>query len=257
MKNLSSLPTSVEVNSILTEPAIKQCEYSQVFIKTRISQNIKQMVASMTVAKMACQTTVQIVTASGASASGVIIKKQDDCYTVLTAKHLFENADTKGIVYTHEGKIYPVSHVIQLSYDANLSNLAIVQFSTSEKYAIATLNQTDQEFIGTKIYISGYLQTVDFFQPEFKFLHGMIINCSPEKFLHNSTVIYPGMSGSPVFNAKGQVIGIYLARVVDQDQEVGVKTNVFIPLNSLANLNLSELGLNRSQMIKFPELPLS
>lgn len=230
MQKVSRFPNSIEVPSTPTKSATEGCLYSQVFFKTKTSQDIKQIAASMTIAKIAHQTTVQIVTSFGAIGSGVIINKQEHCYTVLTANYLVENADEQYIISTHKGKKYPAMRVNYLASAENISNLALVQFSTLDEYSIAILNQTNQNFSGSDVYISGYLD-LDSEHQEFKFLKGIIINCCREKNLPSSRVVYRGMSGSPVFNAKAEVVGIYLT-IADKNSKFGVKTHVFVPLFS-------------------------
>lgn len=259
MKSYNSFPTSIEANSTSMELAINLSLHSHLSPNTATFPNIKQLAASMTVAKIARPVTVQIYTSFGFSASGVIIKKQENIYTVLTANHIIKHTDAKYLIHTHKGKNYPAMSVRHLQSNEGTYNLAIIQFSTSDFYPVATLSHTDENLINTDVFVSSYLQIFDSQQQELKLINGTIVDCPPETVRPCSRVNDSGMSGSPVFNDQGYMIGIYIAKEVEPESEIGIKTamdiNLYTPLHSLGNLRCSELEQKLSQQ-SFQELAI-
>lgn len=260
MKNYNSFSTPFEINFASTELEINLSSSSYSLNKTRLLPNIKQFAAAMSVAKIARPVTVQIYTSSGASGSGVIIKRQEDVYTVLIANHLVKQTNAQYMIHTHMGNTYPATYVRQLSSNRNMSDLVTIQFSTSDVYPVATLSHTGENLLNTDAYVSGYFPVLDFQLREFKVIKGMIVNCSPHKSWHYSTLTASHMSCCPVFNSQGQVVGIYITQEVDQGSELGVKdvvcANLFIPMDSLKKSLCYELKPILSQSIKLPELAL-
>lgn len=260
MKNYNSFPTPFEVTPASTELAINLSSHSHLLNQKETSPNIKQIATSMTVAKIARPVTVQIHTSYGVSGSGVIIKTQENIYTVLTANHLVKHRDAKYMIHTHRGKNYSAIPVRQLQSDGSMPHLSIIQFSTSDVYPVATLSHTDEKLINTDVYISGYFQILDSQQQEFKLINGTVVNYSLQKSWYCSTVKNGDMNGSPVFNSQGQVIGIYITREVDKDSGINSKNprniNIFMPLPNLTQLLFPELRLKLVQKIKCQEVAL-
>lgn len=203
--------------------------------------DIRQLAAFMTVAKMARSVTVKIQRASGGGGSGVIVKRQDTIYTVLTANLVVNNTGVEYTIHTNQEKDYPVTKVLRLGQRESEPDLALVQFSSPDKYPVASLGNSDAGLIGTNIYVSGYPATISTQTEDFEFTNGIIIDRPNGKLLRYYAVGLSGMSGAPIFNASVQVIGIHVAPKLDLDSRTGF--NMAVPVNTcIALLNPRELN---------------
>jgi tetratricopeptide (TPR) repeat protein len=146
------------------------------------------------------------------SGSGVIIKQEGPIYTVLTAQHVVQSpANFK--VMTPDGKQHPV---IQGSIKAFPDvDLALIQFTSAEVYSIAKMGNSDQSPLGTASFVAGFPgTTVVRSEPTFYFTSGEIAANANRPLKDGYAIAYnnptlPGMSGGPVLNGNGELIGIH------------------------------------------------
>ncbi|MFO5438434.1 MAG: serine protease, partial [Dolichospermum sp.] len=184
------------------------------------------------------QITVRIDSSSGANGSGVIIAKEGDIYTVLTAAHVVcKPPDKVGPckpntykILTVDGKQYPVEpSTIKLEEGVDL---AVVKFTSRENYQVATLANypiKDDEYMFT----AGYPRLGE--KSPWRFTLGQIYSrergllaTTQSDFKNNSSgtaqsavsltggyelvyssITFGGMSGGPVLDSQGRVIGIH------------------------------------------------
>ncbi|MDJ0735893.1 MAG: serine protease [Nostocaceae cyanobacterium] len=202
--------------------------------------------------------------------SGVIIAKKGDIYTVLTANHVVkdEAIDSYTIVTapnkkSKEGEEYPTLSITRLM-NSKL-DLALVTFKSKKKYKVAPLNISGESGIGSGIYISGYpVPTPGIQEREYTFSGGEVISERLQgengyTMIYNAVTLR-GMSGGPVFDVNGRVVGIHgqgdaLSGKINEatSLEQGAdKTgrNLAIPITSFMALNLKEFG------IKLPKLKI-
>jgi S1-C subfamily serine protease len=90
--------------------------------------------------KIATGITVKIVNAENSydSGSGVIIKQTGNTYTVLTSYHVISREGRRNLI-TPDDKSYPLKNIKPLP-DVDL---AIAEFSSNEKYAVAKIGNSD------------------------------------------------------------------------------------------------------------------
>jgi len=218
MRNSNSLPTFIEVNQPSTELAMSLSSSSELLTRAATVTDIKkQLTTFMTVAKIVRPVTVKIRSSSGGG-SGVIINRQEDTYTALTANQVVETKGVKYSIRTNKGNEYAVTKVLKLPQGKSETDLALVQFVSPETYPVATLGNSDEALIGTDIYVSGYSQTICTEKQEFD--KGIIVGYLNKQLLHYNAPTWSGMGGAPVFNASAQVIGIHLSRAVGANRWV-------------------------------------
>jgi S1-C subfamily serine protease len=184
--------------------------------------------------------------------SGVIISRVGNTYYVLTAKHVVATRD-EYVVVTPNGKKFPIDYT-RVRKIGNL-DLALVQFSSTEAFPIARLGNSEQINQGDTIFVSGWPavgQAIT--RPTHQVTDGRLTGFQRgdsegyELTYNNATA--PGMSGGPVFDASGRVIGIHGRAAGNQDIgkvgiNLGIPIHLFLRQAPQAGLNLSQLGLRR------------
>jgi hypothetical protein len=142
--------------------------------------------------------------------TGVIVKKEGNTYTVLTNHHVVREQG-KYILITPNGKTYNFnsSNIRQLP---NL-DLAVVQFTSNDNYTVATLGDSNELKQSTEIYNFGWaVNDTICFKGCDRFYNGIINGIAPNPdegyalIISNNTL--PGMSGGPILNSQGTLVGI-------------------------------------------------
>ncbi len=178
------------------------------------------------IADIAVETTVQINDNQSQGGSGVIIARQGNKYTILTANHVVCNAipkpgpvvcrtDISYTIRTNQGKDYALRNVQRLQKSAEDADLAVVTFESAEEYSVATLGDSEAVTVGAPIYVFGYpaLQERSGADRDFEFSPGFVTSRPknrPQGYtLRYNAVTKGGMSGGPVFDSEGRVVGIH------------------------------------------------
>ncbi|OKH34171.1 hypothetical protein NIES2101_39405 [Calothrix sp. HK-06] len=232
------------------------------------------------------QFTVRIDSTSTANGSGVIIAKQGNTYTVLTAAHVVcernagDDATKPCINYSYSvrdlnGKQYTVeSGAIKIREGVDL---AVVKFTSNQNYSVATLaNYTLNEY--NYMFTAGYPKQGS--NSPWRFTVGQIFDKEQGLVQSNqsdfetkssgslqsassltggyelvyTSITYGGMSGGPVLDSTGRVIGIHgLAEGEEIDKKagdgsseskvqigysLGIPTSTFIGLQKEFGVNL-------------------
>lgn len=192
--------------------------------------------------------------------SGVIISRQGNTYYVLTAKHVVPAPDEYEIV-TSDG----TKHSLDYRTVKNVPglDLAIVQFTSNKNYLVAPVGDSDKATEGGSVYISGWPHpgraiTQRIFQLTSGKISGRPLGSLEDGYgLVYTNVTRSGMSGGPVLDANGTVIGIHGRAEGEQidtntGDTVDIKSgfNLGIPINSFLSfasqqgIHLSYLGDN-------------
>ena len=168
------------------------------------------------IAQLAILTTVEVNNTLGfsASGSGVIIAKQGNIYTVLTTNHVVASLAQEYSIRTHLEKNYRAIGIQRLPKKDRDIDLALVQFQSREQYPVAPMGESQRAVVGSTIYVAGYPLPIAFeSERKLEFTGGIVSSrlgrTSSGYGLRYQAVTRRGMSGGPVFDADGSVVGIH------------------------------------------------
>ncbi|MGJ0607982.1 trypsin-like peptidase domain-containing protein [Cylindrospermopsis raciborskii] len=184
-----------------------------------LAQNIKS------IQNLAKKATVQINTDANPGGSGVIIQKQGETYTVLTANHVVcENLGTTEIrcrtdfnytIRTYDGREHTIKHRQSLQKTVSDPDLAIVTFESQQDYEVAPIGNFDDVQIQSDILVAGFPTIFGRVGKNriFTVTNGKVVGFIPDPpkgygLVYNATT-FIGNSGGPVFDSSGNVIGIH------------------------------------------------
>lgn len=153
---------------------------------------------------------VKVYTGS-TNGSGLIIQRQGSVYTMVTNRHVL----TPGAPYrveTADGRVYSAEVLENVAFGGN--DLALLQFSSTQDYPVASLGAGASLTVGDRVYAGGFPNGVDPSQAGgFVFRDGTV-TLLPDRALEKgyqlgfSNRIDKGMSGGPLLNDRGEVVGI-------------------------------------------------
>ena len=177
-------------------------------------------------ADIAKSITVRIEGASS-PASGVLIKKEGNRYTVITAWHVVkdQNPGEELAIYTFED----TQHQLERGSIKRVGNtdLAVLTFASTTRYQIARVNAARTR-AGASIYLHGYpAATTTVPMRISRGTPGHIVAASENQSLNGYELMYAtqmpsmtGMSGGSILDSKGNLIGIHARSETDQLQSV-------------------------------------
>ena len=200
-------------------------------------------------AKRATDVSVRIEGAT--QGSGVIVSKRDNIYTILTAWHVLkDNVEGEEVsIYTKDDNyFFRLPNTTQKIDGVDLGTFDVKSDSALE---VAKFGNASLSYPGDTLFISGFpLSTPTIPSRIFRFTEGRVIGNSTttqlplgyQLFYSNQTL--PGMSGGPIFNTDGDLIGIHgrgeTAKYEQTDQyNIVVKTgtNLGIPIEFYNNIS--------------------
>lgn len=190
---------------------VQDTEQSNLVLKL-LAQSLDQNQAEQQLYAVARSITVKVLSHESWG-SGILIQKQGNVYTVLTNAHVLNQSYGNLIrIQTPDGKIYVSQPVKEFRRSDN--DLALVSFHSSEKYSIASLYSSPLPSVGDNVFASGFpFETERPQGKDFMFTQGQVKSISNKAFAQGyqfgfTNLIKVGMSGGPLLNSKGKVIGI-------------------------------------------------
>ena len=207
------------------------------------------------VAKIAESITVQLLGSN--RGSGIIVAKENNYYSVLTNWHVVKDEKTSDEIWivTPEGKEHLWENT-SLKRIGNL-DLAILKFSSNKKYQVANFGESTSIQRGNLIYVAGFpIPSISFPTSELRFVRGQVIAKSSIAIPLGYNLLYSnptltGMSGGPILNNRGELVGIH-GRAERNDQIsnqlgklVATGANQGIPIEKFIEFNKNELEEDR------------
>jgi S1-C subfamily serine protease len=150
--------------------------------------------------------------------SGVMIEHQGDRYSVLSNWHVVSPASEKLTIQTMDGTKHPAL-MPTVRRVANL-DLAVLEFRSRSRYPVVSIGNADRLSEGQSLYVSGWADpSPQLPSPAYQFLVGNLSG-RIEKPRDGYTLVYtvsalPGMSGGPILDRRGNLIGIHGRAIAD------------------------------------------
>ncbi|WP_019500206.1 S1 family peptidase [Pseudanabaena sp. PCC 6802] len=155
--------------------------------------------------------------------SGILVRKRGATYFAVTNQHVVAYSDRLSI-QTMDGRIYPAK---ARRIEFGDSDLALLEFQAKSNYTIAPLGQTYNVKVGDEVFAAGFPSETEHTDrieniptrgqtsnlAGFNFVPGRISLLTPKVIAGGYQIGYTndirkGMSGGPLLNRQGQVIGI-------------------------------------------------
>ncbi|MFS8119845.1 MAG: trypsin-like peptidase domain-containing protein, partial [Microcoleus sp.] len=180
---------------------------------------------------------ITVVIDGDCKGSGVIIERQGENYTVLTANHVVAKTTGQCFIKTPDGMSYKL-------YEARLvprTDLAVLQFQSKQNYAVAQAGSSVNLRPGATIYFAGYpspgqVDTKRSYRFEEVRVTSRVQGANEGYELSYSGNALPGMSGGPVLDGTGRLVGIHGRAEVREIQgavgNYGVPFEIFLAKES-------------------------
>jgi len=207
-----------------------------------VSEAPAQAQSQEAVGKVAQAITVRLET-SGAGGSGVLVKRDGNRYTVLTAWHVVsgQRPGEELDIYTSDGQ----RRLMEQGSIKRLGevDLAVLTFSSSTLYDVARVGDIKRVAVGSAILVAGFpLASSSVPTRLLRLIKGDVIANASVAIPDGYQLLYdnqtlPGVSGGAVLNANGELVGIHgKAEKADQVSEssskaVATGTNQGVPIS--------------------------
>ena len=170
-----------------------------------VAQPVADQLSDENLHRVAQAITVKVLSREGRG-SGTLIKRVDGTYTVLTSAHTLISGGPFRI-QTPEGQRYAAEVVKEVKWKG--IDLALLQFRSTYDYQVATLETAQTPAVNEPVFSAGF----PFDREQIIFSRGQV-TLLPNQALKRgyqigySNSIQQGMSGGPLLNRQGKLVGI-------------------------------------------------
>jgi tetratricopeptide (TPR) repeat protein len=144
--------------------------------------------------------------------SGILLQRQGNQYTVLTAGHVVNKA-AAFTLKTSDGQLHQsIANSVRLS---NSVDLGLLKFQSTNNYDLAKVGTSNSLELGTTLYVAGFPGSTYAVGPGvFRFTNGIMMGNAAKGNAKGYSLIYSnttqkGMSGGPVLNEAGELVAIH------------------------------------------------
>ncbi|MBD2611883.1 trypsin-like peptidase domain-containing protein [Nostoc punctiforme FACHB-252] len=167
--------------------------------------------------KLAKNIAVKIL-ASELLGSGTLLQRQGEIYTVITNAHVLRAAKPLYQIQTSDGRVYQAT-VLQLA-KFQQNDLAVLQFRSPDiVYSVANIPDASNLRVGNEVFVGGFISNLatqkqsTLTKTQFVFTSGKVTLLLDKALEQGYQIGYTndvrkGMSGAPLLNIRGEVVGI-------------------------------------------------
>jgi tetratricopeptide (TPR) repeat protein len=218
-------------------------------------QSVAYAKSPIEIAETAKSITV-LITESNSVGSGVILQRQGDIYTILTAAHVVKNKVSYKITTSDDRSYEVISSSIRRAPGS--IDLAVIKFKSTAKYPIAKLGNCNILKSGMDLYVAGFPGSSGAITESILVVREGRVSANSNKTFENGySLVYsndtlPGMSGGAVLNSDGELVAIHGRGDRERlgDGKFGAKNgfNLGIPVNRFATV-ASNMGIALSGQV--------
>ena len=152
------------------------------------------------VVKKCTPSTVAIVSEAGTTGSGVVVSAEG---LILTAAHVIQGVDEVSIIFP--GGAVERARVLGANYTRDA---AMVKLVKKGPWAYVSMGDSDKLSVGDYVVAMGHAKGFDpMRRPPVRF--GRVLADAHQRFMMSDCTLIGGDSGGPLFNLKGEVVGIH------------------------------------------------
>ncbi|MEG3975720.1 tetratricopeptide repeat protein [Microcoleus sp. herbarium8] len=213
MKNRPLFILACLSSLLLISPILSGCDRVNTFVQQFQPAGLPEL-KEADLKEFAESITVRVTTSkSKGGGSGTLIRKDGSRYTLLTNAHVLGNDEAPYRIETPDKKTYSASVVESVKFSDN--DLVLLEFVSDSNYATANfpdltnINASKYVNIGEKVYATGF----PFDEENLNFTTGNV-GLFPQKTFKTgyrigyTNAIKKGMSGGPILNRFGELIGL-------------------------------------------------
>lgn len=212
------------------------------------------------VARIAKNITV-LIEGTNSHGSGILLRRNGNTYLILTAHHVVEKPG-QYTVKTVDGQRYPIkpSSIRPLAG----VDLATLEIESNREYTLATFGNATEVVEGMPVFVAGFpSQEASVLGGIYQFTEGRLTANASRPIQDGYALVYsnatlPGMSGGPVLDEQGRLIGVHGSADIASTlvQEGGGASTVFVKRGFNLGIPINTyLSLASSGQLSSPQPP--